>query len=66
MGGKAIERQIWVFGKKIDQPEKRLRAQQYLKMQKLMWHYGVVGDFPIGGVAPAEWLPWYEVACHCV
>jgi hypothetical protein len=27
-------RQIWVFGKKIDQPEERLRAQQYPKMQR--------------------------------
>jgi hypothetical protein len=70
LGGKAIERQIWAFGKKIDQPQQRLLAQQYDKMRKLMGHYGIVGadyGFPIGGfptgvVAPAEWLPWYELA----
>jgi hypothetical protein len=62
LGGKSIERQIWVFGKKIDQPEERLRAQQYLKMQKLMWHYGIVGGLPIGGVAPPDWSSWYDLA----
>jgi hypothetical protein len=65
LGGKPIERQFWVFGKKREQPEQRLRAQQYVRMRQLMSHYGIVGaDYalPIGGVAPAEWFPWYELA----
>lgn len=65
LGGKPIERQFWVFGKKIARPEQRLRARQYAKMQELKRHYGIVGGdygFPIEGVAPAEWLPWYELA----
>ena len=65
LGGKAIERQFWVFGKKLEHPEQRLREQQYVKMRQLMSHYGIVGapyTLPIGGVAPAEWWPWYELA----
>jgi hypothetical protein len=53
-----------------ERKSQRLLAQQYDKMRKLMGHYGIVGadyGFPIGGfptgvVAPAEWLPWYELA----
>jgi hypothetical protein len=65
LGGKPIERQIWAFGKKIDRREQRVLGRQYARMLALKRHYGIVGgdyDYPIKGVGPTEWLPWYLLA----
>jgi hypothetical protein len=65
LGGKPIERQIWAFVNKIDRREQRVLGRQYARMLALKRHYGIVGgdyDYPIKGVGPTEWLPWYLLA----
>ncbi len=64
LGGKPIERYAWSFKKKIDLGETAKRLQ-YFGMLQLMEHYKIYGwdhDYPIKGVGPADWLPWYELA----
>jgi hypothetical protein len=64
LGGKPIERYAWGFNKKIDLGE-QARQFQYYKMLQLKRHYKIYGgdyDYPIKGVGPADWLPWYELA----
>lgn len=64
LGGKPIERYAWSFNKKIDLGE-TAKLFQYLKMLQLKKHYKIYGgdyDYPIKGVGPADWLPWYELA----
>lgn len=65
LGGKPIERQIWIFNKKIDRDEEELAEQQFQSMLLLKAHYGIVGGdypYPPVGVATAEWLPWYQLS----
>jgi hypothetical protein len=65
LGGKPIERQMWMFGERTELSEQSLRSEQYLRMVRLKNHYGIVGGenlYPIQGVGPTEWLPWYELA----
>ena len=65
LGGKIIQRYFWSFGEKIASDKSDLRKMQYLKMLKLKRHYGILGgdyDYPIPGVANADWLPWYDLA----
>lgn len=65
LGGKPIERYAWSFNKKIDLGEQTVQQEQYYKMLRLKRHYAIYGgdyDYPIKGVGPADWLPWYELA----
>jgi hypothetical protein len=65
LGGKPIERHVWNFNAKYDLGEQHVRRMQFLRMRKLKKHYKIVGgdyDYPIQGVGPADWLPWYELA----
>ena len=65
LGGKPIERQIWMFGDRIEWGEKSLGEEQFSRMLRLKEHYGMVGGHnppPTTGVAPPDWLPWYELA----
>jgi len=65
LGGKPIVRHAFMFDRRIDLSEDTLRRLQYVKMVELKRHYQIQGgehDFPIKGLAPAPWLPWYELA----
>jgi hypothetical protein len=65
LGGKPIERQVWNFDEKIELGEEHVRRVQHLRMLLLKKHYKIGGgdyDYPIKGVAPTDWLPWYELA----
>jgi hypothetical protein len=65
LGGKAIERQAWMFGERTEWDEQSLRAEQYSRMLRLKKYYGIAGGenlYPIEGVGPTDWLPWYELA----
>jgi hypothetical protein len=61
----AIERNVWGFKTKLARNELQLKEMQYSKMLRLKRHYGIFGgeyDYPIKGVANADWLPWYDLA----
>src|SRR4029077_3940585 len=66
LGGKPIVRHAFMFDRKIDRSEGTLRRLQYVRMVQLKRHYQIQGgeehDFPIKGLAPAPWLPWYQLA----
>jgi hypothetical protein len=65
LGGKPIERQLWILGERTEWEEESLRAEQYSLMLRLKKHYGILGGenpAPAEGVAPADWLPWYQLA----
>ena len=64
LGGKPIERHVFVQGEKIDlgdEPAKR----QYFKMLRLRDHYGIGGPvprYPVAGLVDPSWLYWYKLA----
>jgi len=65
LGGKPIERHLYVLDKRIDLGESPLRQAQYLRMLCLLHHYGIVGHvptYPIAGLADTGWLVWYNLA----
>jgi hypothetical protein len=65
LGGKSIVRHTFMFDKRIDFGEDALRLLQYVRMLELKRHYQIQGGdhgFPIKGLAPAPWLPWYQLA----
>jgi hypothetical protein len=65
LGGKPIERQTWMFDERTEWDEQSLRAEQYSRMLRLKKYYGIAGGknlYPIEGVGPTDWLPWYELA----
>jgi hypothetical protein len=65
LGGKPIERQIWSLGRKIARKEDDLTQAQFQKMVVLKDHYGIHGGdrpAPVGGVAPVDWVPWYQLS----
>ncbi len=65
LGGKPIVRHAFMFDRRIDLSEDTLRRLQYVRMIQLKRHYQIQGgelDIPIKGLAPAPWLPWYELA----
>jgi hypothetical protein len=65
LGGKPIERQNWLFNEKIEWDEEFLRTKQFSRMRRIKNYYGIVGGdklYPIQGVGPTDWLPWYELA----
>ena len=65
LGGSPIERQLWHFDQKVEQDEEFVRHEQFSRMLLLKDHYGILGgdvDYPIKGVAPVDWLPWYQLA----
>jgi hypothetical protein len=64
LGGKPIERHVFIRDEKLDLDEESLRERQYLKMQGLFHHYGIVGYVPLypKGLADRSWWPWYELA----
>ena len=60
-----IERQTWMFDERTEWDEQSLRAEQYSRMLRLKKYYGIAGGknlYPIEGVGPTDWLPWYELA----
>jgi hypothetical protein len=62
--GKPIERQFWSFDRKIARKEDDLARAQFQKMVALK-HYGIYGGdhpAPVLGVAPADWVPWYQLS----
>jgi len=63
LGGKPIERRVLIRDDKLDLDEES-RERQYLKMQGLFHHYGIVGYVPLypKGLADRSWWPWYELA----
>jgi hypothetical protein len=65
LDGKPIQRQTWVFDEKLDLGDDFVLQLQHLKMLRLKNHYGIFGgdfDYPIKGVAPSDWVPWYKLA----
>ena len=64
LGGKPIERHAFIRDEKLDLDEESLREKQYLKMQGLFHHYGIVGHVPLypEGLADMSWWCWYQLA----
>ena len=65
LGGKPIERQAWVFNQKLDLGDDLVLQLQHMSMLKLKHYYGIFGgdfDYPIKGVGPSDWVPWYRLA----
>jgi hypothetical protein len=65
LGGKPIERQAWYLNKRHNVKEVDIRREQYRRMLRLKDYYRIKGgdyDYPVRGVGPADWLPWYELA----
>jgi len=64
LGGKPIPGAVWNFNKKVDLGDKA-RVWQHARMLRLKDYYGIEGrvsSYPISGVVPADWLPWYQLA----
>ena len=64
-GGKPIERRAWYFNQTVDLGDDLVLKLQHLKMLQLKNYYGIFGgdfDYPIKGVRPSDWVPWYELA----
>ena len=64
LGGKPIERHIFIRDETIDLGDEFLREMQYWRMQGLLHHYGIVGHVPLypKGLADRSWWCWYELA----
>jgi hypothetical protein len=63
-GGKPIERHIFIGGERIDLDDELLQESQYVAMQSLLQHYGIVGHVPFypKGLADRSWWCWYQLA----
>jgi hypothetical protein len=65
LGGKPIERCDFLGDNKLDLGAGFTQEMQYLKMQRLMRYYRIVGPlpaFPIAGFGDVSWWPWYQLA----
>src|SRR5262249_21421239 len=65
LGGKPIERHVFVQGEQIDLGDEAAREQQYFKMLLLRDHYGIGGPvprYPVAGLVDPSWLYWYKLA----
>ena len=64
-GGKPIERWAWYYNQKVDLGDDLVLRQRHMRMLQLKEYYGIFGgnfDYPIEGVGPSDWVPWYKLA----
>src|SRR5262245_60970353 len=65
LGGKPIERHGFMWGEKVDLGDERARQEQYFRMTRLLWHYGITAPvpiYPVAGLVNIDWWCWYELA----
>jgi hypothetical protein len=65
LGGKPIERHIFMQDERIDLGDELLREIQYWRMKSLLHHYGIPGHvptYPVAGFDDSGWWRWYELA----
>ena len=65
LGGKPIERHYWHLNERLERRGDLVQQEQFLRMLRLKEHYQIPGgnyEYPIKGLASADWVPWYELA----